>query len=60
MTPVMILLAVWILPHEIKHIGSTTNVKNWHVAISGLCGLWSGLIISYVTEYYTSHRYDAL
>lgn len=57
MTPVMILLAVWILPHEIKHIGSTTNVKNWHVAISGLCGLWSGLIIGYVTEYYTSHSY---
>merc|ERR1719210_2934626 len=53
----MIGLAYWLLPETIDHIGNTTNVKNWHVAISGLCGLWSGLIIGYVTEYYTSHSY---
>jgi len=58
MTPVMIGLAYWLLPETIDHIGNTTNVKNWHVAVSGLCGLWSGLIIGYVTEYYTSHSYS--
>merc|ERR1719384_1712759 len=54
----MIGLAYWLLPETIDHIGNTTNVKNWHVAVSGLCGLWSGLIIGYVTEYYTSHSYS--
>merc|ERR550514_1850221 len=32
-------------------------VKWWYCAVSILFGLWSGLIIGFVTEYYTSHSY---
>merc|ERR1719335_165934 len=32
-------------------------VKWWYAATSVLFGLWSGLIIGFVTEYYTSHSY---
>jgi len=28
-----------------------------HAWICSLCGLWSGLVIGYITEYYTSHSY---
>merc|ERR1711920_416867 len=34
------------------------HVKWWYCACSILLGLWSGLIIGYVTEYYTSHSYQ--
>ena len=33
-------------------------VKNWHVCICVVAGLWGGLIIGIVTEYYTSNRYS--
>merc|ERR1712076_94192 len=33
------------------------NVWWWYCAVSVLLGLWSGLIIGFVTEYYTSHSY---
>lgn len=56
MTPCMIGLSCWILPSEFE-VGGKTGVKNWQVAICGLCGLWSGLAIGYITEYYTSHSY---
>merc|ERR1712066_664800 len=34
------------------------EVKWWYCALSVMLGLWSGLIIGYVTEYYTSHTYS--
>merc|ERR1719191_702840 len=33
------------------------HVKWWYCAVSIMLGLWSGLLIGYVTEYYTSHSY---
>eukprot|EP01083_Nonionella_stella_P086257 239537_1 len=68
MTPVIILLCYTLLPHDysfnIARIGTDPNnpvaavlVTWWKVAISGLLGLWSGLVIGYITEYYTSHSY---
>merc|ERR1719409_1940999 len=33
------------------------EVKSWQCSVSILMGLWSGLIIGYVTEYYTSHSF---
>lgn len=57
MTPTIIGLSYWILPSTIANLGGNTDVRNYHVAICGLCGLWSGLIIGYITEYYTSHSY---
>ena len=32
-------------------------VTKWQVLFSVLSGLWGGLIIGYITEYYTSHSY---
>jgi len=32
-------------------------VKWWYCALSICLGLWSGLIVGYMTEYYTSHSY---
>merc|ERR1719238_1072571 len=33
------------------------EVKWWYCCLSIILGLWSGLLIGYVTEYYTSHSY---
>jgi len=57
MTPVLFMLCNFVLPDTIESIGGKTNVRYWHVFISGACGLWSGLIIGYITEYYTSYSW---
>ena len=54
------LLAVTALPAEFTGIFTADPyriVKNWHVCICVVAGLWGGLIIGIVTEYYTSNRY---
>mmetsp|Transcript_3152 Transcript_3152/g.10340 ORF Transcript_3152/g.10340 Transcript_3152/m.10340 type:complete len:866 (-) Transcript_3152:650-3247(-) len=45
------------LPARFCVAGSSHLVHNWGVFICAASGLWSGLIIGYVTEYYTSHTY---
>lgn len=57
MTPVLFGLSVWFLPSTIGSIGGNSDVKDWHVFFCGASGLWSGLAIGYITEYYTSHSY---
>ena len=37
---------------------SQQTVTKWHVFYSVLSGLWGGLIIGYITEYFTSHSYS--
>nr|CAB3460307.1 unnamed protein product [Digitaria exilis] len=37
--------------------GNVKHVKNWHLFICVSAGLWAGLIIGYVTEYFTSNAY---
>merc|ERR1719215_1224368 len=56
MTPVVIGLSMWCLP-ENDFVVEGRNVQWWYCCISVMLGLWSGLIIGYVTEYYTSHTY---
>ena len=54
------LLAVTALPAEFTGIFTADPyriVKNWHVCICVVSGLWGGLLIGIVTEYYTSNRY---
>ena len=54
------LLAVTALPAEFTGIFTADPyrvVKNWHICICVVAGLWGGLIIGIVTEYYTSNRY---
>lgn len=57
MTPILYALCDILLPAKITSIGGASNVNNWKVFISGACGLWSGLIIGIVTEYYTSYSW---
>jgi inorganic pyrophosphatase len=55
-TPVVILLSCYFLPEQFAMPGYA-EVKWWQCAISVLMGVWSGLFIGYITEYYTSHSY---
>jgi len=56
MTPVLFGISWMFLP-EISVIAGVKDIKNWYICVCALCGLWSGLIIGYITEYYTSHSY---
>merc|ERR1719220_991559 len=58
MTPVVIFLSSYCLPEEFSMGPGYEHVKWWYCAVSVMLGLWSGLIIGYVTEYYTSHSYS--
>jgi inorganic pyrophosphatase len=56
MTPVMYLLSIGYLPKEFQ-VGLGDNlktVKNYYMFFSAALGLWTGLLIGYTTEYYTS------
>jgi len=44
------------LPDRIYFVGIAER-EPIHAWICCLCGLWSGLIIGYITEYYTSYEY---
>merc|ERR1712194_523621 len=57
MTPVAIVLSKWCLPDEFSMGAGHEHVKWWYCAVSINLGLWSGLIIGFVTEYYTSASY---
>lgn len=56
-TPAAFLVCHFFLPSEFNLSESLTGVKNWHVFICVLCGLYSGMIIGIMTEVYTSHSY---
>ncbi|XP_058076954.1 pyrophosphate-energized vacuolar membrane proton pump-like [Magnolia sinica] len=38
--------------------GAEKTVKNWHLFFCVSIGLWAGLVIGYITEYYTSNAYS--
>jgi len=57
MTPVVILLSWYCLPNSFTLGEGFEKVSWYHCATPILLGLWSGLIIGYVTEYYTSASY---
>eukprot|EP00850_Spirogloea_muscicola_P014555 SM000105S13900 [mRNA] locus=s105:301939:306157:+ [translate_table: standard] len=60
MTPVIYAVAITALPEEfkIKVVGhGEKTVKNWQVFLCVASGLWAGLIIGFVTEYFTSNTY---
>merc|ERR1719273_801448 len=57
MSPVVILLSKYCLP-EVFSMGTGYEAVTWSgCALSVMLGLWSGLAIGFVTEYYTSHSY---
>lgn len=53
----MIFAVSWMFLPEISTIAGVEGIYYWHICICGFCGLWSGLAIRYITEYYTSHSY---
>jgi H(+)-translocating pyrophosphatase len=55
----LLIPSVYILPAtaEIQTTGNTFNVTRWGLYGCIMMGLWSGLIIGYITEYYTSNKY---
>merc|ERR1719370_1797367 len=56
-TPVVVLLAYFVLPTKFALDKTYSDVTWIHCSVAVLCGVWSGLVIGYVTEYYTSHSY---
>merc|ERR1740117_727862 len=57
MTPAAIGLSYVCLPLVFVLGEGFGEVKWWYCALSICMGLWSGLIIGFMTEYYTSHSY---
>lgn len=59
MSAIAILFTLTILPKEVTYlIGDAMTFKNTHVMICVLFGLWTGLIIGFVTDYYTSFAHQ--
>jgi Na+/H+-translocating membrane pyrophosphatase len=61
LTPVLIVCTLYLLPEEISNLiddPEKSKVKPWGVMVCALSGLWSGLIIGYVTDYYTSNAHS--
>jgi H(+)-translocating pyrophosphatase len=58
MTPVVLLLSKYCLPPVFRMDAHNPEVQWWYCAVSIMLGLWSGLIIGFVTEYYTSSTYS--
>jgi len=56
-TPVVICLAWWCLPETFPMGAGYKEVKSYYRATSIMLGLSFGLIIGYVTVYYTWHSY---
>ena len=56
LTPSLYLATIFLLPESFS-FATIKNVENWHVFVCIALGLWSGLIVGFITEYYTSHSY---
>jgi Na+/H+-translocating membrane pyrophosphatase len=54
-SPLIFFVCYYWLPAQFC-IGDKT-VHNWAAAVCAISGLWAGLLIGYVTEYFTSHSY---
>merc|ERR1719155_293990 len=58
MTPAVFFLSEYCLPGSFRMVEDGVTVHWSYCAISIMLGLWSGLLIGYITEYYTSHSYN--
>lgn len=57
MTPTLYAVSYFCLPSSFTFVETGTNCRYYHAFICTATGLWSGLIIGIVTEYYTSNSY---
>lgn len=57
---VLLIPAVYILPATIKlpFGGTTYDASQWQLFGCVAIGLWTGLLIGFITEYYTSNKYS--
>ncbi|KAG4909966.1 hypothetical protein JHK87_056082 [Glycine soja] len=60
MTAGIAIVSFTALPSEftLYNFGAKKVVKNWHLFFCVAIGLWAGLAIGYITEYYTSNAYS--
>ena len=60
LTPVLIACCLTLLPSEISGLfseGDNAKATNIGVMVCSLAGLWTGLIIGYVTDFFTSNSH---
>ncbi len=60
LTPTIVGISTGLLPHTVtfhKGTAQAITATNWHLMICVLSGLWAGMIIGYVTDYYTSNTH---
>ena len=57
LTPAIVLISLLLLPSNITFpkVGASSNV---YIMVCALSGLWSGLIIGYFTDYFTSNSHS--
>jgi inorganic pyrophosphatase len=60
LTPAIYYVSMFCLPENISFVNGTEsiNTPNWKLIICCLSGLWSGLIIGYCTDYFTSNAHE--
>jgi inorganic pyrophosphatase len=60
MTAGIAIISVLALPPKftVYDFGERKSVRNWHLFFCVSIGLWAGLVIGYVTEYFTSNAYS--
>jgi len=58
MTPTCYALCHFSFPDEFHFPQVEHVVKPWYVFVCLVCGLWSGLFIGLITNYYTSNEYE--
>ena len=59
LTPIIVLCYLYFLPKNFSFASSNPAVNNkiyhnWGIVVCALCGLWSGMIIGWFTDYFTS------
>ena len=62
LTPVIIIISLYTLPNEFSFQSWDSNKPDmvchaWGAIICLLCGLWAGLLIGFVTDYFTSNKH---
>ena len=60
LTPIIICCYLYFLPPNFS-FSSNLGLKfyhNWGIVVCGLCGLWSGMIIGWFTDYFTSKAHS--